>query len=392
MDKRRIKKGIIYLITTLFGPTLFTWLYEQFIGMADESYPQWPLILTFFLLCVLAIILWEAGELLWKAVKGKSCIEMLQGIDSIANSIKMENGSTMFDILEQDYCLYESIDSKESIIKRRLRNSHHIVYHSTTAKSHLNWIEYIFWRFLGRIHNELGCEIVVSLHYDEKARETGLQSLKERERYDQLFMAYAKIARKLIGKDITVLDEEDFHTKKKYSRFYAYTFHNKFVKSIIQYVRQILNGELDYKGFMRKISYIESVFPIMVLSKSRMKYSRLYVLDRELAHEVWQQSPFLEFKNSYGIYFITAQTITDAEGKPIRIFSPKDTVNITDNRLEIVRKLQAMDEVTKRTMFYLLSNSSKELAQRYPQYPEQDANSRIADLILDIQMEYRLCE
>ena len=115
-------------------------------------------------------------------------------------------------------------------------------------------------------------------------------------------------------------------------------------------------------------------------------------MDRELAHEVWHQSPFLEFKNSYGIYFITAQTITDAKGSPIRIFSPEDTVNITDSRLEIIRKLKVTDEATKRTIFYLLSKSSKKLLQKYPQYPDQETDSRIADLILDIQMEYRFCE
>lgn len=391
IDKKKIKKAIIYLATVLFGPTLFSWLYEEFVGMSDDPFQKWLLVLVFFLGCVVLIVLFEVGEFLWNAIRGKSCLYMLQRIDQIANSIKLENGSPMFDILEQDYCLYESVDSKESWIKRRLRNSHHIVYHSTTAKSHLNWIEYVFWRFLGRVHKELGCEIIVSLHYDEKARESGLQSLKERDRYDELFDAYDKIARKLIGKDITVLDEEDYHTKKKYAQFYAFTYHNKFVKSIIQYVRQALNGELDYKGFMRKISYIESVFPIMVLSKTRMKFARLYVLDRELAHEVWQQSPFLEFKTSYGIFFITAQTIKDAEGKAIRIFSPEDTVNITDSRSEIARKLKITDEATKRTMFHLLSTSSEELSRKYPSYPEQDTDSSIADMVLDIQREYNFC-
>lgn len=388
MKNKKFIKSIFMLITVLFIPTLFSWLFEQLMESSVDKTYRWLLIPIFLAGCVALILLWELGEFIWKVIKGKPCLTMLQGIDKVANSIRLENGEAMFDILEQDYCLYESVNSNETPMKRRLRDSHHIVYHSTTAKKHLNWIEFVFWSFLGRLHKELGCEVIVSLHYDEKARESGLQTLKEQERYQELFESYAKIAKDLIGKDITVLDEEHFHTKKKYATFYAFTFHNKFVKSIIQYVTQAFNGEIDYKGFMRKISYIESVFPIMVLSKSKIKHSRLYVLDRELAHEVWQQSPFLEFKNRYGIYFITAKTITDAEGNAIRIFSPDDTVNITDNRAEISRKLKNMDEATKKTMFHLLSNSLDSISVKYGQYPEVETDNTIADMILDIQRTY----
>lgn len=389
MSNKNLKRYFIYLMSALILPTIFQLIYGKLINKAKDIYTILLLSLLFFSLCAVIIVAAEGTRFILRIKKRKTCLEMLQSINTIASSISFADGIQMFEILEQDYSLYESIDSKEGRFKRALRNSHHTVYHSTTAKNHLNWIEFVFWSFLSRIHSELGCDIIVSLHYDERARETGLQSLKERERYNKMFKSYSNIAKTLIGKDITVLDEEDFHIKRKYARLYASTFHNRFVKCIIQYVNQVISGDLDYKGFMRKISYIESVFPIMVFSKAKMKFSRLYVLDRELAHEVWQQSPFFEFKNSYGIFFITAKTIRYANGEPIRIFLPEETVNITDDIVEIKAKLAHVDLPTKNVMFQLLTATSNNLSSKYtPLYASDKIDELLVQIITEIKSNY----
>lgn len=385
---KNLKKYYIYLITALILPTVFQIAYGKFVDEAKDICTVLLFSLLFFLVCAIIIVVIEGLRFVLRIKKSKTCLEMLQKINAIASSISFADGTPMFEILEQDYSLYESINSKEGRLKRVLRDSHHTVYHSTTAKNHLNWIEFVFWSFLAQIHNELGCDVIISLHYDEKARETGLQSLKERERYNIMFKSYSNIAKTLIGKDITVFDEEDFHIKRKYARFYAYTFHNKFVKCVIQYVNQLISNKLDYKGFMRKISYIESVFPIMVFSKSKIKHTRLYVLDRELAHEVWQQSPFLEFKNSYGIFFITAKTLRYENGEPIRIFLPEETVNITDDISDIETKLKQIDLPTKKTMFQLLTATSDGLSKKYSSFVPDKANELLIEIITDIKINY----
>ena len=321
-------------------------------------------------------------------MKSRSSIEMLHKIDAIANEIRLPDGSPMFDILEKDFALYESLESKEGKFEKAKKNMHHTVYHSTTAKADLNWIEFVFWSFLGRVHKEIGCDVIVSLHYDEKARETGLQSLKERNRYSELFRRYSDIAKTVIGDDITVIDEEDFHKQKKHARFFASSFHNMFVKSIVQYAQQIIENKLDYKGFMRKISYIESVFPIMVFAQSKIKNSRIYVLDRELAHEVWSNSPFIEYKTNFGIFFITAQTIRYSDGSPVRIFAQGDTVNITDEIPEITEKLSKMDTPIKELMLKLLSQTSKEYSGRYVYNNEQNLDFLLLQIISDIKSNY----
>lgn len=388
MEDKDLKKYIIYMFTGLILPTVFQLVYGELLGERQGIGSILLVSFWFFLASLLLMGGYILAKVAIRAIKSRSCLEVLHKIDDIANSIKMPNGAPMFDVLEADYALYESINSKESKVERALRNSHHIVYHSTTAKEDLNWIEYVFWSFLGRVHKEVGCDVIVSLHYDEKARETGLQGLKEQNRYSRLFKIYSGIAKCLIGNDITVIDEEEFRVKKNNSKFFASTFHNKFVKCIVQYANQIANGNLDYKGFMRKISYIESVFPIMVFSKTRMKKSRIYVLDRELAHEIWQSSPFNEFKTSYGLYFITAQTIKYSDGTPVRIFSHGDTVNITDNTADITEKLKKMDVPMKQIMFSLLVNTSPEFQSRYI-YNEENVDLLLLQIITEIKSKYQ---
>lgn len=381
-------KIFAYLITGLILPTIFSLVYGSLLSETEGKLPVLIVSVFFFLGCFLLILIYNVAMTVVRAVKSRNSLEILRKIDDIANGIKLPDGSPMFDILEKDYALYESINSKEGKIEKALKDSHHTVYHSTTAKADLNWIEFVFWSFLGRVHKEVGCDVIVSLHYDEQARETGLQSLKEQNRYNQLFKTYADIAKTLIGNDIVVIDEEDFRKKKRHARFFASSFHNKFVKSTVQYARQIADGKLDYKGFMRKISYIESVFPIMVFAQSKMKKSRLYVLDRELAHEVWSNSPFIEYKTNYGIYFITAQTIRYSDGSPVRIFAQGDTVNITDAIPEISEKLKKMDLPMKELMFKLLSQTSTEYMTRYI-YDEANVDFLLLQIISDIKSKYQ---
>lgn len=387
MEEKETKKIVIYLVTGLIIPTVFQIVYGELLGETKGIFSILLVSFIFFIGCFLLLGLYVLVKMLFRLFKSRDSLEMLHKIDSIANSIKMPDGTSMFDVLEQEYALYESINSKEGNLVRSLRNSHHIVYHSTTAKEDLNWIEFVFWKFLSRIHKETGCDILISLHYDEKARETGLQGLKERERYNRLFRIYSGIAKTLIGNDIKVIDEEDFRLKRNHAQFFASSFHNKFVKCITQYTKAVSTGELDYKGFMRKISYIESVFPIMVFSKSRMKKSRIYVLDRELAHEIWQTTPFNEYKTGYGLFFITAQTIRYSDGSPVRIFSHDDTINITDDIPDITMKLKRLDIRMKELMFSLLTSSSAELQNKYF-YDEEHIDLILIQIISDIKSEY----
>lgn len=387
MDKNNKKAAYAYLITALIVPTVFQIVYGNLIDDKKNIGAILLISFFFFLSCFAALALFIGIRTLVLAKKSKSCLEVMRKIDRVANEFIMPDGSHMFDILEQDYALCESVSNKEGKFEKALKNSHHIVYHSTTAKADLNWIEYIFWSFLGRLHNEIGCEVIVSLHYDEKARETGLQNLKERERYNLLFSTYSNVAKKLIGDDITVIDEEDFRKKGVNAQFFAGSFHNKFVRSIVQYAKDISDNKLDFKGFMRKISYIESVFPIMVFSKSKMKKSRIYVLDREIAHEIWSQSPFAEYKNNYGLFFITAQTIKYADGTPVRIFSREDTINITDDITEITSKLSRTDIKMKEVMFCLLKNTSNEFSRFI--YNEETIDLLLIQLISEIKSKYQ---
>lgn len=393
MDKNSMRKMFIYLGTALIVPTIFQVVFQKSIDGAKDFYGVLLYSIGIFILCVVIILIIELVKFYVRLRKSKSCKEILKSIDTIGNGIKLPDGTSMFDVLEETYSLCDSIVGQENKMQRALHNTHHIVYHSTTAKKHLNWIEYVFWSFVKKLHDQLGCEIIISLHYDEKARETGLADHKEQNRYDELYRVYSHIAKSLIGNDITVIDEKEFRTQRKHAQLFASSFHDRYVKCLLKYVKQLDDNEIDYKGFMRKVSYIESVFPVMAFSKTKWRNSRLYVLDRESALEVWRQSPFIEYKSTHGIFFITAQTIKNRDGLPLRIFSPEDTVNIDDNAQTITRKLSGMDDNTKETMFFLLKSAFNSNSARDEKISVDGlSDDMIKDLILDIKAKYHFDE
>lgn len=347
---------LIYVISSLILPTAFQYI---FTAITDKNLGN-PLInsAVFFLICItipLMVMLIKKAITLHKTI---DALEILRTIDRIGNQYTFMDGNVMFDIKEEDYNLLESMTSKENSFERKRKNSRIIIYHSTQVKDQINWIEFIFWRFLAQVKQEIKCDVIISLHYDEKDRSTGFQNDRDRNEYKRKFDYYSGVAKSLIGSDITVLNEEDFHIKKRDARLYAYSFHNKFVKCIIEYIDKIQSGEMDKRSFMRNLSYIESVFPVIALSKSKMKHSRMFILDRERAHEIWHRSPFLEYKNSYGLLFISAKTLCYPNGEPIRIFSHDETINLSDNVTTIKKKIQELDYSTKKLMIELMLHTS----------------------------------
>ena len=89
--------------------------------------------------------------------------------------------------------------------------------------------------------------------------------MRDKEKYKRVHNKYADIACCVIDEDITIIDEEVFHRKN--GKFFALNFHNVFVKQMLKYVKEFKEAnrpidDMDYKLFNRRLSYIESVFPV----------------------------------------------------------------------------------------------------------------------------------
>ncbi len=379
------KRTLIYVVTAVILPTIFQTVFS-YIGSDQFASPLLNIVLLVAGVVLLALLV-ELGIFIARALRSPSTATMLESIDKLGNRYKLANGRVMFDVNDADYALLYADGKGERRFSDRLKNAKHIVYHSLSAKKHLNWIEFVFWDFLRAVRQELKCDIIVSMHYDEASRETGLYQMKDVSHYKELCDDLKVIAKKIIGSDITIIDEEDFHLK--HSKFYAHRFHNIFIQKILSCVKEVDERKLNYSSFMRKLSYIESAFPIMVMTKRKNRASRLYILDRVHAHEMWNTTPLLEYKNAHNVFFINAQTLTDSQGKTLRVFSPEDGINVTDTCEEIRAKLGRTDPEMKRLMCSLMK-SHWDTELNVSSLDEAELNTTALLLLQRIKSKYNL--
>ncbi|GHS97260.1 hypothetical protein FACS189421_03740 [Bacteroidia bacterium] len=346
-------KIVFYTVPTVILPTAFV----VFVDYMEKelhlsNWGSFLIVATTWLLFAGIIDLIIGGIKIILKPKAKT---ILMQIGEIGEAYRLPDGSSMFNVETDDIQLLGQYEEKESWLTNKLANAKHLVYHSTSAKENLPWIEFVFWNYLKEIKDKLKCEIFISLHYDENSRENGLTNDRDRETYSRFFKIYSDIAKRVIGKDITVIDEEIFHLKN--AKNFANTFHNIFVHRMCVLAKQLEKQEISYQDFHRKLSYIESAFPMMELGRSRVSKGRLYILDRVHAHEVWTVQPLLKFKDLYGIMLITAKTLRNAEGKAIRIFKHNETLDINDSNDEIDEQINnKMDAEEKKIAYYLLSH------------------------------------
>lgn len=380
------KRYIIYMITSIFLPALFQ-LYATKVSDNNGAF-SW---LNFFLLSVCCMTIAFIIEFVlfgYARIKNLTPTQLLEKIERTGQQYLLPNDSAMFYIRKTDYCLLFADEQNESRLKQNLMNSKHIIYHSLSAKEHLNWIEYVIWSFLRTLKDAYGCKIIIAIHFDEDSRENGIYSDQAKERYNHKFQQLSSIAYKLLGRDIQIVDE--IAARRTKEKFFSKHYHNIFVKYIITNIRALAEGRLAFDQFMRKVSHIESVFPIMMLSKNRGKRNRLYILDRTDAHSVWDESPLKEYKDSHNIFFIYSQTLTYSDGNPIRIFHPNDTINITDNLQDIQQKLNMLDGYTKLIILRLLIASSGIHKKNSEYLDSQQIDATILQLIKDAKSQYAL--
>jgi hypothetical protein len=320
-------------------------------------------------------------------LRGLTPTQLLEKIDNLGQQYILPDGSPMFSVHKEDYSLLFADEQNENKLKQFIMNSRHIMYHSLSAKEHLNWIEYVIWSFIRNLKDKYGCKIIIAIHQDEDSRINCVINNQAKERYENLFQQLSVIARKLLGEDIRIVDEASAREKK--SRFYANHYHNIFVNRTIASIKAMASGKVSFNELMRQISYVESTFPVMILSKNRGKFSRLYVIDRVHALNVWNNPPLMQYKESHNIFFIYFQTLTLPSGEPIRIFNPDDTVNITDSIEDVQKKLVKLDTQTKLIMLYLLSACSNAPGE-INNVSECQISDRIIDLVIDAKSKYSL--
>jgi hypothetical protein len=171
--------------------------------------------------------------------------------------------------------------------------------------------------------------------------------------YNECYISYSTVAKKLIGRDTQIIREEGVRTR--HPRFYASHFHDILISRLLYTARSVEHCACDLKGFHRQLSYIESTLPVLVLTRKPKFQNRLFVFDRADANQPWYLPPLSSVKSTNLFYIISAQTIRDKSGIPLRIFNKAEIVNISDDVITLDKKLALMDVPTLQIMCGLLN-------------------------------------
>lgn len=266
-------------------------------------------------------------------------------------------------VSEEKHKAFFSIPSQEEELAGSIDNGkkyRQIIYYSLSAKDYLNWIDFTYFSYLRDIKKNLKCDIIIALHYDDKLRATKLTKPSDLDSYHRICEWYSACVKSIIGEDTKILYEDMFY--KKNPKDYAVNFHNIYVNKLLQYCELLAKKtndgeEIDFEVFKRKLSYVESAFPIKEIAKKYRKSKRLYVLDRITSQEIWKDDALSIIKNDNKFLFIAASTLTYPDGKFINVHNKEYVPNLTDSITVLKEKISNLDLHTKKLMFSLLSTN-----------------------------------
>ena len=140
-------------------------------------------------------------------------------------------------------------------------------------------------------------------------------------------------------------------------------FHNLYVTKLLEYVKQMDTSipeeqRLNFTEFQRKLSYVESAFPIKEIASKYKKSKRLFVLDRVTSQEIWKDPTLAAIKNETKMVFITAKTLCYEDGRYINVHKKENVPNFTDTLETLTKKVENLDLYTCKMMYSLLSTNA----------------------------------
>ena len=248
--------------------------------------------------------------------------------------------------------------------KNEKRNNY--IYYSFSAKKYLNWIDYIYLNFIKKLKQSLKCKVVICLHYPDKIKECKIEkdfnidpnSLNTD--YLKTCEYFSNLIRKIVDEDVIIKTENQIYMGN--IKTYAEDFHNVSVATTLYYAHLI--GETDengekytYNNFKRRLSHIESAFPIWMLSKCNKKHGRTFVIDNALSQEIWEMNPLNKIRKSNKIYFIEVTNLRFPNKVRIDVHTKKNVINLTDPIDELVVKLKNTPDEVKQMMICLMDEN-----------------------------------
>ncbi len=356
---------LIWVVLSLLIPTGVSVLLEQ---LGSNINP----ILAFGVLLVACVVVALAVDFIIKALKsGKThdAVNVLKTIKTVGEKFCIPVDCKV-DADHLNAMFYFPSEELELASQIELKKYKPVIYYSLSVKTYLNWIDYVFFRYLGELKKALKCEIIIAVHHNDQhrlVRADRKDSVAKYEEECRRFKAWIKI---IIGEDTVIKDEQDFY--KENPTDYAVNFRSFYVSKINEYACKIgvdtnVKGDtFAYNDFKRTLSYVESTFPIKQISSKHRRSKKLFVLDRVTSQEIWKDAHLNDIKKNNKMIFIAARTLTYEDGlTPINVHKKENVPNFTDTVETISNKIRgnetypAIDLYTQR-MMYSLINSGKQ--------------------------------
>lgn len=285
------------------------------------------------------------------------------------------------------------------------------IYYSFSAKEYLNWIDYLYLIFIKKLKDELKCKVVIALHYPDHMKECKIKeginqdpNLINRD-FKKLCVYFTEIIKNIIGDDVIIKTENFFY--KENVKAYAEDFHNVYVSTALYYAH-LISEETDgqkpiaYKTFKRRLSHIESAFPIWMMAKKN-KHSRTYVIDNQLSQAIWKMEPLAEIRKSRGIYFIEVfdicdPNIADPKKSRIDVHTEESVPNLSDTVDVLRAKLEKTSLGVKKMMYALLDDSLTSIencliapmTDELNEAEHREYNDKLLQLITSLKTKYNI--
>ena len=246
--------------------------------------------------------------------------------------------------------LFEITESEMNLVETLLKKRYKpIIYYSLSAKSYFSWIDFCYLSYLKTLSEKIKCKVIICIHPDKKSR------LEQTDQGVNLF--YKKNISKIIPKAYIIFEYE-FNSYK--SKNFSTKFHSFYISQILKYWKSD-SFQKNSKGnkseiLNTRLGYIESVYNIQEYAKKCYGKKQLFILDRKNSQTIWNSDTSLKnFKAQYHLIFISAATINSSNGEKVNIYNKDNTITLSDTKLEVDSKIEAMSEKDASNIFKLLS-------------------------------------
>lgn len=283
-------------------------------------------------------------------------------IDEVSGRFKLSNGKPLFEVDQENY----------KIAGAEVREKHsNILYYSLSAKTYLNWIDYLYFVYLKALSEKLGCKLIIGLHFPDHIKEC--KNLVDGApgsnpdadpnalaiEYDGICRVFEENAKKILGK-ATFCRENEFY--KSNPKKYAESFRLIYSSFVLFFEKRDFNNKTtDYSIFKRRVSHMESAFPVWMLAE-KYKDSRLFVLDNRLSLEIWNYQPLKDVRKRNDIFFVLADSIVDKNGKRINVHNVNNVINMTDSAEVIKEKIEKLPDEEKELIISLIAQDEEVFA------------------------------